>query len=130
MKTSILPATSTRQRAGVSVLVCALSALALVGCGRRSSDVELTRRAVTMTEWAPGVPYSVGALVTFGGVTFRVRQAHTSQIGWEPPKVPALFERPGPTGINPWTTQTAYVVGSGVSFGGLIYRCIQGHNSQ
>lgn len=41
--------------------------------------------------WAPGVAYPVGQLVTHGGVTYRAVQAHTSQTGWEPPAVPALW---------------------------------------
>ncbi|CAH0121755.1 GlcNAc-binding protein A [Paenibacillus sp. CECT 9249] len=41
--------------------------------------------------WAPGVQYSVGALVTYGGNVYECRQAHTSLTGWEPPNVPALW---------------------------------------
>ena len=52
-------------------------------------------------EWAPGVAYSVGTLATYQGPTYRCIQAHTSLEGWEPPKVPALWQlesgTPGPT---------------------------------
>lgn len=41
--------------------------------------------------WAPGAAYPVGHLVTHGGATYRCAQAHTSQTGWEPPAVPALW---------------------------------------
>jgi endo-1,3-1,4-beta-glycanase ExoK len=41
--------------------------------------------------WAPGVAYSVGQLVTYNGIVYRTLQAHTSQVGWEPPYVPALW---------------------------------------
>jgi hypothetical protein len=41
--------------------------------------------------WAPGVAYSVGTVVTYGGSSYSCRQAHTSQVGWEPPNVPALW---------------------------------------
>ncbi|MFC3850065.1 carbohydrate-binding protein [Corynebacterium hansenii] len=44
-------------------------------------------------EWAPGVAYVVGETVTHGGATYRVVQAHTSQTGWEPPAVPALWAK-------------------------------------
>ena len=44
-------------------------------------------------EWQPGTPVHVGQLLTHNGATWRVRQAHTTQAGWEPPVVPALFER-------------------------------------
>lgn len=42
--------------------------------------------------WAPGVAYTAGQLTTHGGATYRVAQAHTSQTGWEPPAVPALWQ--------------------------------------
>jgi chitinase len=42
--------------------------------------------------WAAGVSYKAGALVTYGGVTYRCLQAHTSLTGWEPPNVPALWQ--------------------------------------
>jgi hypothetical protein len=41
--------------------------------------------------WAAGVSYQVGDLVTYAGLSYSCRQAHTSQAGWEPPNVPALW---------------------------------------
>lgn len=41
--------------------------------------------------WAPNVAYTVGDLVTYDGVEYSCRQAHTSEVGWEPPNVPALW---------------------------------------
>jgi hypothetical protein len=41
--------------------------------------------------WAPNVAYVIGNLATYGGATYRCTQAHTSQIGWEPPNAPALW---------------------------------------
>ncbi|MEV4641017.1 lytic polysaccharide monooxygenase [Actinoplanes sp. NPDC049548] len=43
--------------------------------------------------WQAGTAYSVGNTVTYGGATYRCRQAHTAIVGWEPPNVPALWER-------------------------------------
>ena len=43
--------------------------------------------------WAPGVAYAVNDTTTYGGCTYKVIQAHTSQTGWEPPIVPALFQQ-------------------------------------
>ncbi|WP_157247735.1 carbohydrate-binding protein [Nonomuraea typhae] len=43
--------------------------------------------------WAPGTAYTAGATVTYGGATYRCLQPHTSQAGWEPPNVPALWQR-------------------------------------
>jgi hexosaminidase len=41
--------------------------------------------------WQAGVAYQVGAVVTYGGVSYVCRQQHTSLVGWEPPNVPALW---------------------------------------
>ena len=41
--------------------------------------------------WAVGVAYAVNDTVTYGGCTYKVIQAHTSQADWTPPAVPALF---------------------------------------
>ncbi len=43
--------------------------------------------------WAPNTFYATGAQVTYNGLAYRCRQAHTSLTGWEPPNVPALWER-------------------------------------
>lgn len=41
--------------------------------------------------WAPQSAYAVGDQVTYQGKTYKCIQAHTSQVGWEPPNVPALW---------------------------------------
>ncbi|WBB80537.1 lytic polysaccharide monooxygenase [Micromonospora sp. WMMD882] len=41
--------------------------------------------------WTAGRTYQVGDQVTYGGATYRCRQAHTALPGWEPPYVPALW---------------------------------------
>jgi len=48
--------------------------------------------AQSIPNWAPNTAYSVGALVMFNNVEFQCIQAHTSQVGWEPPNVPALWK--------------------------------------
>ncbi len=42
-------------------------------------------------EWEDGKAYTVGHKITRNGKLYRVVQAHTSQAGWEPENVPALF---------------------------------------
>lgn len=44
-------------------------------------------------EWAENVDYTVGYKVQRGGKLWRVRQAHTSQIGWEPENAQSLWEQ-------------------------------------
>ena len=41
--------------------------------------------------WAAGQAVKIGDLRTYGGKTYRCLQAHTTQTGWEPPSVPALW---------------------------------------
>jgi len=43
------------------------------------------------TEWQTWTAYAVGEIVTYEGTTYECRQAHTSQPGWQPPNVPALW---------------------------------------
>ncbi|WP_030774478.1 carbohydrate-binding protein [Streptomyces sp. NRRL F-2664] len=43
--------------------------------------------------WKAGTVYAAGASVTYGGGTYRCIQGHQAQAGWEPPNVPALWQR-------------------------------------
>ena len=43
--------------------------------------------------WTVGVAYTVGDTVTYDGHTYTCLQSHTSQPGWEPPNVPALWTK-------------------------------------
>ena len=43
--------------------------------------------------WQPYTFYAVGAVVTYGGASYKCRQQHSTLPGWEPPNVPALWER-------------------------------------
>jgi hypothetical protein len=71
------------------------------GCGSASSDGSSESSVADLnagqcakaTAWAPGTPYKVGDVVTFGGQTFVVIQPHTSQSDWAPNIVPALYKQ-------------------------------------
>src|SRR5689334_12007222 len=65
-----------------------LSSIALV-CAAVMALMPLVAEAA---EWAPNVFYSVGALVTYQGPTYKCLQAHTSLVGWEPSTTPALWQ--------------------------------------
>lgn len=43
------------------------------------------------TAWATGVAYKVGDVVTYLSKTYKCAQAHSSQAGWDPVSVPALW---------------------------------------
>ena len=51
---------------------------------------------VEYTPWAPGLAVTTGQLYSYNGRVYRVVQAHTTQAGWTPPVVPALFADEGP----------------------------------
>lgn len=44
-------------------------------------------------QWAEGTVYEAGFKVRYGGKLWRVRQAHTAQVGWEPEHAAALWEQ-------------------------------------
>jgi predicted carbohydrate-binding protein with CBM5 and CBM33 domain len=41
--------------------------------------------------WKAGTAYKIGDVVTYNGISYRCRQAHTALVGWEPPNAPALW---------------------------------------
>ncbi|WP_055478317.1 M4 family metallopeptidase [Sphaerimonospora mesophila] len=45
------------------------------------------------TTWSTWTAYNAGDIVTYDGVRYRCLQSHTSLPGWEPPIVPALWQR-------------------------------------
>ncbi len=85
--------------------------------------------------WQSGVAYSVGDKVNYRGTAYEVIQAHTSQIDWQPPLVPALFE----VIQDPSSDKTPWVAGEAVevddvryypTVGDTAYVCIQAHTTQ
>ena len=65
--------------------------------------------------WAPNTAYAVNDTITYNGCTYTVLQAHTSQTGWEPPNVPALFNlvncnTAAPITNTPTKTNTAVAI--------------------
>ena len=71
--------------------------------------------------WAANTSYELGIRVRYDGKLFKCVQAHTSQIGWEPPNVPALWTevaKPGeiPVWRQPTGAQDAYMTGDKVHY--------------
>jgi len=71
--------------------------------------------------WAAGVEYAADIRVRYEDKLYRCVQAHTSQDGWEPPAVPALWTevaKPGeiPVWKQPTGAQDAYMTGDKVHF--------------
>ena len=77
--------TARRGQRLLVVLLMALLVTMLVG--------GLTKQAHALAPaWAPNVAYAAGALASYNGIDYKCLQAHTSQVGWEPPNVPALWQ--------------------------------------
>ena len=93
-----------------------------------NADSLLRGVLVKLPAWAPGVAYAVGDSASYNGLYYQCRQAHTAQVGWEPPKVYALWYRiaAGET----WAPQVMYGVGDEVVYQSVRYRAIQAHQSQ
>ena len=71
--------------------------------------------------WAVDTAYTLGERIRYHGKLYRCEQAHTSQTGWEPPNVPALWTEvaePGeiPVWRQPTGAQDAYMSGDKVWF--------------
>lgn len=73
--------------------------------------------------WISGTAYTRGIRVRYNGTLYRCEQTHTSQAGWDPPTVPALWTevaRPGeiPVWKQPTGAQDAYNKGDKVHYPG------------
>lgn len=56
-----------------------------------SGAVEAESAQSMAEKWHPSRSYAVGEVCAHGGTLYRCIQAHTSQGGWQPENVPALF---------------------------------------
>ncbi|WP_157250004.1 M4 family metallopeptidase [Nonomuraea typhae] len=67
--------------------------IVLNGAGANASHSATYNLTVgtTQNEWAPFTAYTAGQIVTYQGSRYQCRQSHTSQPGWEPPNVLALW---------------------------------------
>lgn len=69
--------------------------------------------------WQADTEYAIGDRRQYNELLYRCVQAHTSQVGWEPPNVPALWVRtstdPFPEWIQPTGAHDAYNKGDKVS---------------
>ncbi|TDE59111.1 chitinase [Nonomuraea mesophila] len=78
--------------AGLAALLLPLTVLVAAPSWAAASS-SASSAVAAMADWATWTPYTVGTRVTHNGVTYECLQSHTSQPGWEPPNVPALWKR-------------------------------------
>ncbi|MGW4791236.1 carbohydrate-binding protein [Nonomuraea sp. NPDC004297] len=81
-----------RFRSRLTALAAGL-ALVLTGAGIVTGPTAHSAVRQLAAAWAPWTSYAIGAVVTYNGVDYVCIQAHTSQPGWEPPNVPALWKQ-------------------------------------
>lgn len=69
--------------------------------------------------WAENTAYTADERIRYEDILYRCVQAHTSQTGWEPPNVPALWTVVSldewPEWVQPTGAQDAYNKGDKVS---------------
>ncbi len=54
--------------------------------------------AFAQNAWQAGVFYAVDSVVTYQTTSYKCLQQHTSQVGWEPPNAPSLWQAQGSNG--------------------------------
>lgn len=92
-------------------------------------DQTALRMAEFYPEWESGQAYTTGYKVQRSGKLWRCLQAHTSQEGWEPENVPALWEEICETHDGslydpiPYEGNMALVSGLYYSQDGVVYLC-------
>lgn len=100
------------------------------------SDEDALNGIELFDRWAAGIAYAVDVRVSYNSKLYRCVQAHTSQTGWEPLNVPALWTevaKPGEILVwkQPTGAQDAYRIGDKVHYpdiNGPIYECTSDYN--
>ena len=54
-------------------------------------DADAAKNPMLFLPWEADTKYEVGDRRRYDGKVYKCLQAHTSQVGWEPPAVPALW---------------------------------------
>lgn len=101
----------------------------IVKAAQSLMDADAVSAPQLYEEWKPDTAYEAGHKIRRGGRVYKVQQAHTSQIGWEPESTPALF-----AGIDevhagtkedpiPYDGNMALEAGKYYTQGGVTYLC-------
>lgn len=92
-------------------------------------DTTIGEHAEVFSPWQAGIHYDTGKICTYAAeqeqpLLYRCLQAHTAQTGWEPPRVPALFNlitdprEEYPAWSQPICAEDSYSIGDKCSYGG------------
>lgn len=80
--------------------------------------------------WKAGEAVALGLYRSHLGKTYRCAQSHTTQTGWEPPVVPALWTLVPNPGASAWYAGAAYALPAQATYNGRLYQLVQAHTSQ
>ncbi|MET8866897.1 glycosyl hydrolase family 18 protein [Nonomuraea sp. NPDC004580] len=83
--------TQSKVLAGLAALALPLTAL-VAAPGTATAAAAQSSLQALQADWAAWTAYTAGTRVTYNGVQYECVQSHTSQPGWEPPNVPALWK--------------------------------------
>ncbi|WP_158088788.1 fibronectin type III domain-containing protein [Thermoactinospora rubra] len=72
-------------------VIALLLAMGVIAAPAAAVPPQAAAQVAAYPAWAPWTAYTVGTRVTHNGADYEARQSHTSQPGWEPPNVPALW---------------------------------------
>lgn len=103
----------------------------IVKAAQSLDDTDSVHAVDLYDEWKPDTAYEVGYKLRRNGKVWRVRQAHTSQTGWEPENIPSLFEEINETHAGtlddpiPYSGSMALEAGKYYSQDGVVYLCIR-----
>jgi chitinase len=79
-------------RIRIIALLAAASAGACVTSNHNAEESAVSAaQCAAATAWTEGQAYATGAVVTYNGASYVCVQGHTSQAGWTPDAVPALW---------------------------------------
>lgn len=99
-------------------------------------DLLSVQPALEGRAWQAGLSVQIGDVYSHAGFLWRCIQAHTTQNGWEPDKVPALWRKVEIIHEDTkriWQAGVDYALGDSVFYpdeNGTEYACITAHTSQ
>lgn len=106
----------------------------LVNLRSSATDEQAVEAPAVYPEWKAEIEYAVDDRVLFGGVLYKVLQAHTSQEAWTPVDAASLFAKvliPDEETIYEWEqpdSTNPYMTGDKVSYNGKVYISIVDNN--
>lgn len=83
-------------------------------------------------DWTPATFYALGDIVKYGSNIYRCNDSHTSStlvLGLEQDQLKWTEYGSSDAWTNEWSADTRYKLNDLVKYGGIIYRCIEGHTS-